>query len=287
MKANTSLAQSEVEMDLTELESRDCPSALIVSSNSFDPFPGYKGAIEMVSAGSIRAITADTIPHIKIYDGDQELASFYAYDPAFRGGVNLATDGKRVATGTDRGPPHVREFTIHGVEVKSFYQGSPESMSGVRVSYAQAVTDMAFVAHPEAPVQIYLDGGSLSVARGVSEIFAPFNVGITNRYPSQTSPQRIATVIFGGEVSDGLGGQAIIGGFFQQSEFASLPARVFSDSLTESQQIRAAAHEAAHLFGAIHSTDPRSIMFPSLAGGGTSFDVLNSRILTQRLGLRV
>jgi hypothetical protein len=241
----------------------------------------------MASAGSFRVVTADTIPHVKIYNGDQELASFYAYDPAFRGGVNLATDGERVATGTDRGAPHVREFTLHGVEVKSFYQGSPESTSGVRVSYAQPVADKTFVTRPEAPVQIYLDGASFDVARGVAEIFALFNVGITNRYPSQADQQRIATVILGGEVIGGLGGQAIIGGFFQQSEFTSLPARVFSDSLTESQQIRAAAHEAAHLFGAIHSTDPRSIMFPSLAGGGTSFDPLNTRILTQRLGLLV
>jgi hypothetical protein len=274
-------------LTVNQLEARDCPSStLIASANSFDPFPGYKGPIEMVSAGSIRVVTADTIPHVKIFDGGQELASFYAYDPAFRGGVNLATDGERVATGTDRGAPHVREFTLHGVEVKSFFQGSPESTSGVRVSYAQPETDKPFVAHPEAAVQIYLDGASFDVARGVAEILSPFNVGITNRYPSQADSQRVATMIFGGEPVAGRGGQAIIGGFFQQSEFTSLPARVFSDSLTESQQIRAAAHEVAHLFGAIHSTDPRSIMFPSLAGGGTSFDPLSTRILTQRLGLR-
>jgi hypothetical protein len=277
-------------LSVNQLESRDCPSSLIASSNSFDPFPGFKGPIETVSAGSIRVVTADTIPHVKIYDGDQELASFYAYDPAFRGGVNLATDGDRVATGTDRGAPHVREFTLHGVEVRSFYQGSPESTSGVRVSYESSQFSEncdEIATSPASRFQIYLDGAGAAVVRGVADIFAPFNVGITNVYPSQADPRRIATVIFGGEPVSGRGGQAIIGGFFQQSEFTSLPARVFSDSLTESQQIRAAAHEAAHLFGAIHSTDPRSIMFPSLAGGGTSFDPLNTRILTQRLGLLV
>jgi hypothetical protein len=273
-------------LSVNQLESRDCPSSLIASSNSLDPFPGYRGPIETVGLGSIRVVTADTIPHVKIFDGGQELASFYAYDPAFLGGINLATDGTHVATGTDRGAPHVKEFTLHGVEVKSFYQGSPNSMGGVRVSYAQPEADNTFAAHPESAVQIYLDGASFDVARGVADIFAAFNVGVTNRYPAQADQRRIATVILGGEVSGGLGGQAIIGGFFQQSEFTSLPARVFSDSLTESQQIRATAHEAAHLFGAIHSTERQSVMFPSLAGGGTSFDALNIRILTQRLGLR-
>jgi hypothetical protein len=279
-------------MDFDRLESRDCPATLVATAGSFvaglDPFPGYGGQVEFAMHGGLTVITADRIPHVKVYDSGLEVASFYAYDPAFDGGINVATDGQRVAAGTDQGAPHVREFTLHGVEVASFYQGSRDSTSGVRVAYdfADAIrVATPIVVRPDARMQIYLDGASDTVTRGVAEIFNPFDVGVTNGYPSRAEPERVATVIVGGEGEGTQRGRAVVGGVFQQSEWTSFPARVFSDSLTEAQQIRAAAHEAAHLFGAVHVPDPSSIMFGGIEGG-RGFDSLNFRILSQRLGVR-
>jgi hypothetical protein len=266
---------------LSRLEPRDCPTSLVASVASFDPFPGYEGPIESVSLGDISVITADRIPHVKIFDHGQEIASFYAYDPAFNGGVNLATDGEYVATGTDRGAPHVREFTLHGVEVQSFFAGNQESLGGVRVSYPHQ-DDSPVSVSPDAKFQIYLDGASEQVTLGVADVLAGLNVGVTNRFPAQADPRRIATVIFGGSSDGPERGYAIVGGLFQQSEFTSLPARVFSEQLTEAQQIRAAAHEAAHLFGCFHIADPKSLMFEGITGG-LEFDPLNLSILSQRL----
>lgn len=270
-------------MLVTSLEARNCPTSLVTVSGDFvaglDPFPGYGGPVEFVAHGDVIAVTADKIPHVKVYEAGVEVASFYAYDPRFDGGINLATNGERVATGTDLGAPHVREFTLHGVEVASFYRGDPQSLRGVRVSYAGEAVGPVSV-RPDSPVQVYLDGASPNVVRGVAEIFAPFGVGVTNEYPSQADPRRIATVIFGGSSGGVERGQAVVGGFYQQSEFVSYPARVYSDRLTETQQVLAAAHEVAHLFGAVHVADPKSVMFAELLGG-RSFDPLNFRVLSR------
>jgi hypothetical protein len=272
------------------LESRDCPATLVTSAAGLvagiEPFPGYGGPVEIAAAGPVLVATANKVPHVKVYVGEpgayEERASFYAYDPAFNLGINVATDGDRIATGTDAGAPHVREFDLHGVEVGSFFQGSPDSLGGVRVAYFGR-DDSPVSIRPEARTQIYLDGASANVVRGVADLFEAFDVGVTNRYPD-IDPRRIATVIFGGSSDGAERGMAIIGGFFQQSEFTSLPARVFSDGLSIVQQVRATAHEAAHLFGAVHVPDPSSIMFEGLSAGRGRFDPLSVRILGQRLG---
>lgn len=269
-------------MRLMRLESRDCP-ALVAIAAPIDPFPGYAGPIDVAAAGDVVVVAAQTAPHVKVYVGGDERASFYAYDPAFTGGVNVATDGEHVATGTNVGAPHVREFTLDGTETRSYYAGDPLSLHGVRVAY-DTPDRTSLAIRPEAPTQIYLDGASAEVVRGVAAIFEVFNVGITNVYPDQTAPKRIATVILGGSSDGPERGYAVVGGYFQQSEFTSYPARVYSDGLTVSQQIRAAAHEAAHLFGAVHSTDVTSVMFESLTFGGTTFDAVNFGILSKRLG---
>lgn len=279
-------------MSLLLLPPRDLPSTLLAAVGGVvagvDPFPGYEGPVEFASAGEVLAVTADAIPHVKIFVGQpgsyRERASFYAYDPRFGGGVNLATDGQHVATGTDRGAPHVREFSLRGTESRSYFAGDPESLYGVRVGYAMPDSSPVAV-RPEAKVQIYLDGADADTVRGVADLFAPFDVGVANRYPLNTDPRRIATVILGGSSGGPERGFAVEGGFFQQSETTSHPARVFSDGLTTYQTIRAAGHEAAHLFGATHVTDPRALMFPGIDGGST-FDPLNRAILTQRLGRR-
>jgi hypothetical protein len=87
-------------------------------------------------------------PHVRVFSVDAghvtELASFYAYDPAFRGGVHVAaadTTGDGVAeiiTGAGpSGGPHVRVIEFNGGalrELASFYAYDPAFVGGVFVA---------------------------------------------------------------------------------------------------------------------------------------------------------
>jgi hypothetical protein len=84
----------------------------------------------------------------------REVASFYAYDPAFVGGVSVASgdvtgDGiSEVITGAGAGGgPHVRVIDLSGgspTEIASFYAYDPAFIGGVRV--ASAATPVGGVA---------------------------------------------------------------------------------------------------------------------------------------------
>ncbi|HEU4688191.1 MAG TPA: VCBS repeat-containing protein, partial [Vicinamibacterales bacterium] len=84
-------------------------------------------------------------PHVIVLNGTDlsYLASFFAYDPAFTGGVTVAAgdldgDGRaEVITGAGRGGgPHVRAFRIEAtpIEVASFYAYDPRFIGGVTVA---------------------------------------------------------------------------------------------------------------------------------------------------------
>jgi uncharacterized repeat protein (TIGR01451 family) len=85
-------------------------------------------------------------PHVQVFSGadGSVLHSFYAYDPAFRGGVNVAAgdvngDGVAdVVTGAGPGGgPHVRVFDgVSGAELMSFYAYEPAFGGGVFVAAA-------------------------------------------------------------------------------------------------------------------------------------------------------
>ena len=80
-----------------------------------------------------------------------EVASFYAYDPAFTGGVDVAAadvtgDGvAEIITGAGPGGgPHVRAFSLAGgvvTEVASFYAYDPAFTGGVHVAAADLTGD--------------------------------------------------------------------------------------------------------------------------------------------------
>ena len=113
---------------------------------SFVPFPGFGGAVH-VSVGDVNGdgygdlavgAGAGGGPHVKLFDGftGREVLSFFAYDPAFTGGVSVAAGGGRVVTGAGPGGgPHVKSFDARtGAEVLSFYAFDPAFTGGVNVA---------------------------------------------------------------------------------------------------------------------------------------------------------
>jgi uncharacterized repeat protein (TIGR01451 family) len=92
-------------------------------------------------------------PHVRVLSlsTGAELASFYAYDPEFGGGVSVACgdvdgDGRAdIVTGAGPGGgPHVRAFTLTGggpAEVVGFYAYDPTFTGGVRVAAGDVTGD--------------------------------------------------------------------------------------------------------------------------------------------------
>ena len=94
-------------------------------------------------------------PHVRVFrlagGSPVEIAGFYAYDPAFTGGVRVATadldgDGvNEIITGAGRGGgPHVRAFRLAGptpLQVASFYAYDPAYAGGVFVAGGDVMGD--------------------------------------------------------------------------------------------------------------------------------------------------
>jgi hypothetical protein len=114
--------------------------------------PAFRGGVR-VAVGDINGDgTPDLVtaagpgggPHLKVFDGKTgaEVRSFFAYDPAFRGGVEIATgdvnrDGYAdLITGAGPGGgAHVKVFSgKDGSELKSFYAFDPTFRGGVFVA---------------------------------------------------------------------------------------------------------------------------------------------------------
>jgi hypothetical protein len=83
-------------------------------------------------------------PHIKVFDGNNAMLvrSFFAYDPAFRGGVFVATgdvngDGRTdIITGPGQGGgAHIKTFSgVDNSELKSFFAYDPAFRGGATVA---------------------------------------------------------------------------------------------------------------------------------------------------------
>ena len=111
---------------------------------------GFRGGVS-VAAGRLDASGHDLIvtgagtggqSHIKTFDVakrfDVETRSFFAYDPGFKGGVNVAAGDGYIATGAGNGgAAHVKLFDYATVStVQSFIAYSP-SAGGVRVALTE------------------------------------------------------------------------------------------------------------------------------------------------------
>jgi hypothetical protein len=119
---------------------------------SFQAFPGFTGGI-YVAAGDVNYDgRADVIVgagsgapggHVKVFDGrtGQELASFFAFDPNFQGGVRVAArdvDGDKIIDiivgAGPGGGPHVKVFrSIDLAVLDNFFAFEPTFQGGVFV----------------------------------------------------------------------------------------------------------------------------------------------------------
>ena len=133
----------------------------IASFYAYDP--AFSGGVRVAAADVNGDGVADIItgagpsggPHVRAFSlaggGITELASFYAYDPSFTGGVFVAGgdvngDGSaEIITGTTREGGPVRVFTIGGpgqvAEIASFFPYFPEFRGTVRVAAADVNGD--------------------------------------------------------------------------------------------------------------------------------------------------
>lgn len=115
-------------------------------------YPGFGGGV-FVAAGDVNGDGVSDIvtgagasggPHVKVFSGATgvEIASFFAYDAAFRGGVRVAAgdingDGTAdIVTGAGTGGgPHVKVFDGRtGAEIRSFFAFEQKYAGGVYVA---------------------------------------------------------------------------------------------------------------------------------------------------------
>ncbi|MBY0459009.1 MAG: VCBS repeat-containing protein, partial [Gemmataceae bacterium] len=163
---------SRPRFQLLALESRLVPAGFVVSGalpgqsavvrvvdgttgavkTQFDAFPGYTGGLFVASGADADrdglpdhiavGTRGGTTPHVKVFDGRGNLVqSFFAYDPGFLGGVNVAVgdvtgDGRDdVVTGAAAGTsPHVKVFDgVTATAVQSYLAFDPGFLGGVNV----------------------------------------------------------------------------------------------------------------------------------------------------------
>lgn len=123
------------------------PSSLM-RLGGFAPYGAFAGGV-FVAAGALDAGDRDSIvtgadrgggPHVRVFnaDGAPTGTSFYAYDPAFGGGVrvavcNLYADGRPEEIVTAAGPgggPHVRLFSRDGTALGDGFMAYAGSFTG-------------------------------------------------------------------------------------------------------------------------------------------------------------
>jgi hypothetical protein len=172
----------------------------------------------------------------------------------------------------------------------------------MRIFFLSILTLPSFAAmlhsNPLAFNKLYLDTETVpwivsdstlnEVFREVSNVYAHFNVDVTNEDPGPRD--HVAWIVIGGHVlPDGTAGMSGIGNWVPGTTykpfglaFASL---VYPDGLEIPDIAEAIAHEAGHGFGLGHDTDIDDVMYPTLLGRVNQFNVVNTEFLDNLLGV--
>ena len=130
----------------------DASGALVRTFLVFDPAftGGVRTAVADLTGDGVPDIVAaagpGAGPRVSVFDGatGDLLSSFYAYDPSFTGGVNVAAGNignglTGIVTGAGAGGgPDVRVFTPDGAEREGFYAFEPGFTGGVQVALGVA-----------------------------------------------------------------------------------------------------------------------------------------------------
>jgi hypothetical protein len=173
--------------------------AVLQNFSAFDP--AFTGGVNVAAGYVSGGFTPDIVvavaggggPHVKVFDGSTgaEIASFYAFDPTFTGGVNVAAmdingDGYAdIITGAGAGGgPEVKVFDgMTGAVIRDFYAYDPAFRGGVTVAagdvtgagYADIITGAGASGGPEVKV---FDGMSCAVIRDFYAYDPSFRGGI-------------------------------------------------------------------------------------------------------------
>jgi len=137
-------------MNLLRLEDRFCP--VINSPNYFGnrdgyqympdnqdyvPFPDYMASHFSASADGIVVVGAAPGggPRVQVRDSSGKVTSdFFAFEPSYRGGAHVATDGTHVVVSADiGGGPVVAVFDVYGNELSRFFAYDSAFRGGVSV----------------------------------------------------------------------------------------------------------------------------------------------------------
>ncbi|MCC7356738.1 MAG: M23 family metallopeptidase [Candidatus Doudnabacteria bacterium] len=98
-------------------------------------------------------------PHIKVYeaDGKKIITEFMAYDPLFRGGVNVTSadvlgddDAEIITSPASKGGPHVKVFDSKGKLLKEFMAYDGNFTAGIDIAAAKGRTKNVIATAPNA-----------------------------------------------------------------------------------------------------------------------------------------
>lgn len=149
-------------MNAAELEPRLAAAVVTVSGGaaavlggpSFPVLAGYPGPASVDTDGEYVVVTprAGGGPNVEVYTADGEPVSrFFSFDPAYRGGQQIALAGGRIWVTPEPGGgggPVLREFDLGGTLLSSVYVGDPESRNGLYLGAGDSPQEVTGVPAP-------------------------------------------------------------------------------------------------------------------------------------------